>query len=302
MTFLLFLILVPLLIGAIPFSFGIVLISGRGSVNTRKNQYYKTDLVIGIVLIVIGTSVANIPMAFDVVDMTGTVQTIFQDKMRLDFYNAYVKSDATVDATEASAYESGFDYNGMHYTRVNGMKVTLHDPFRKDAAAIDTKADEKKTLFRYENQSGCDLLCLKYSIYCPDEQINTLDEFFRDGELTYVCLDNSRYSKSVEENITDGYFFCIYDMDPSVVEACSGDHSQYKYLSSDPTAGFMVTQISGDKELERSFCVEIGIDDEVYIYSISAFSGSNSSDVYYRVIDPSFSRYFLDLNMEVNSY
>ncbi len=298
MSFLLFLIVVPLLIGAVPFVTGIVLISGRASKRTQSKRHNKTDLIIGIVLIMIGTSVANIPAAFDFIDLAGTAQAIFRDNDRLGFYNAHVKTGVNVEATEESAAETGFDYNGMHYSRVNSMRVALHDPYRKEAAAnLD---GEKKTLFRYDNHSGCDLLCLKYSVYCPDEQMHALDKYFRNGEVTYVCCGNRSYAKSFEPSITDDTFFFLYDTDPITVELSENDihHSRF---SDDPSLGYTLTQFSGDKELERSFCVVRGADGEVYIHSISALSGSDSQDAVYRVIDPTVSRFLLDLNMEVES-
>ena len=297
MEFLLILILIPMLIGAIPFITGIVLISGGTRRNAWSNKQFKTDLIIGIVLIAVGTSVANIPSAFDVYDLAGTALTILHDNDRLSFYNAYVETGTKVEATEDSAADSGFDYNGMHYSRVNSMRVALHDSYRKEAAA--NLADEK-TLFRYDNRSGCDLLCLKYSVYCPDEQMHALEEYFRNGEVTYVCCGNRSYAKSFEPSISDDTFFFLYDTDPITVELSDNDihHSRF---SDDPSQGYTLTQFSGDKELERSFCVVRGADGEVYIHSISALSGSDSLEAVYRVIDPTVSRFLLDLNMEVES-
>ena len=297
MEFYLILIGILLFIGAVPFVCGIVMTSGVLRKNARPNPNYKTDLVIGILLIIVGASVANIPSAYDVINLAGTAQTILRDQDRLDFYNAYVETDAKVEASEESAAESGFDCNGMHYSRINDMRVSLHDPYRKEAAA--NLADEKKTLFRYDNQSGCDLLCLKYSVYCPDEQMDALDKFFRDGELIYVCRGNRSYAESFEASITDGYFFNIYDLDPSIVEACSVDNNQSRLILDYPTEGYTITQTSRDNELERSFCVVRGADGEVYIRDLSTLSGSDTSEAVYRVIDPSVSRFFLDLNMEV---
>lgn len=298
--FLLFLVVVPMLIGAIPFITGLALICGRPVGNARQNLNVNTELAFGILLIIVGTSIANIPLACDVIDFAGTAQAILSDKDHLDFYNEYVKTDISVDATEASAAKSGFDYNGVHYSRVNGMRVKLHDPYRKEAAA--NLADEKKTIFRYDNQSDCDLLCLAYSVYCPDEQLEALDDYFRNDKLTYVCCRNKNNAKSVKISISDRRFYSICDMDPSIVEVCSGDSIQSQYFWDDPEAGYTITQISGDKELTRSFCVVISYKDEVYIRSISTLSGGDTSETYYRVIEEPVSRYFLDLNEEIQSY
>ncbi len=297
MLFLLILIFIPLTIGAIPLGFGISLISGRAFKKTETKKSFKTTLIIGIVLLLFGASIMNIPLAFDVINMAGTAYVIIDDQDRFDFYNKFVKTDTVVDATEDSAAESGFTLNGMHYSRVNGMKVKLHDPYRKDAAA--NLGNGKKTLFRYDNQSGCDLVCLRYFVYCPDEQMDTLDAFFRSGEMTYTCCGNRSYAESFEVSITEDCFFSIYDMDPSIVEACPDGNLQCEYFSSNPTQGYTLTQKSENNEIERSFCVVTGINDEVYIHDISKFSGGDTSDIFYQVIDPSVSRYFLDLDMEV---
>lgn len=299
MLFLLILIFIPLTIGAIPLGFGISLISGRAFKKTETKKSFKTNLIIGIVLLLFGASIMNIPLAFDVINMAGTAYVIIDDQDRFDFYNRFVKTDTVVDATEDSAAESGFTLNGMHYSRVNGMKVKLHDPYRKDAAA--NLCNGKKTLFRYDNQSGCDLVCLRYFVYCPDEQMDTLDAFFRSGEMSYDCRGNRSYAKSIEADFPDDTFFGICDMDPSIVEKTQDDihHSRF---SDDPEMGFTVKQISGDKELERSFCVVRGADGEVYIHSISAFYGSDTGEAVYRVIDPSIKQFLLELNIKATAY
>ncbi len=168
-----------------------------------------------------------------------------------------------------NVYTNGIIINDKKYIAVDAMSLEYGDKNRTEAIA---NYKNGKTIFRYEHPSGCDMVAYIYGIYCNENDIEKLDQYYRQDEYRYYAYNSDTYflpEKWNEVYVDDSFFFEIFEGEKKNMEKCTIE----EYEGIEDQVGrkkyFSLEQRSKDGMFERKFSVGILKDGNVYIYVIN---------------------------------
>lgn len=281
-------VVIALIIGVISLSIGITILIARSA--KKKNTLKKNmpTKVAGITFIVLGFLVGGIPLTFiGVITISGVLHQKHSQAEK-SYYDRCVETNAIITGAGDSFLDDGFYYNNMHYTAINCMSVEYLDENRTEAVA--NSSDRQLTVFNYNSPSGCSLLCIKDNIYCCDNELNTLDEYYRNCKFTYTYeyYDDKDKFQNTKIDFYDDLFFLIYDLEPEFTTECSDDfYCFFEDNNYKSKTHFMLQQVSSDKAFSRSYYVDVTTTGDVFIHGIkSVYRKEWANYAVYKIKDP----------------
>ncbi len=293
-----FIIVGAAMVSMLPLIIGVILLVYYGIESGHTKKKHIPALIIGIVLILAELPIAALQPIDKIYHQTTNSIGDYRYQMAYGFFEEYVETDEIIEPEMYRDRLEGFDFHGVHYSLVEGMNVLNHDKNRKEAIANLSSCDF--TVFRYENESGCDLLCINKEVFCPDEQRNDLDEYYRNQKFSYSYkhVDSADYQVR-DCRITDDVYFSLFDFDPSVVTVYPGE---FDYLSDDRGStkliDFCLVQNCGNGQFQREICLDIESDGAVFVCKRKTYGLDSVAGTTYQITDPSIRQFFVDLVVE----
>lgn len=264
----------------IPMMFGIlfgalVVITGMISFAIRRKkrksnpeERYKDLKKGGIILIVVGIMIMTIfgtamfCLYEDYDKEKGkSIITCLKEEI---YYNTFAFTKDVIEGTEFNHSDEGFYYQGKHYTLVGAMTVQYKDEYRGKAVA--RLKDSKATVFRYNHPSGSDMLCAMYGVYCSDEDMDELSDYYSKGEFKYEIsyYESPAYDIETEMEISNDLFFHLYKADSSKMKLAIEEHDKVEEDET-PETTIWLTQHSMDGRFSRTLAVDITSENDIYV-------------------------------------
>lgn len=285
-------VMIAVAIGAVPLLAGIIILIRRSVKKRKTGEKQTVGLAIGAGLTGIGILVAGVPLLVTLAilgigifaPVVGGVTDGISSVRYSRFFEEKVKTGTMAEGVMLDAYENGFAIGGKQYIRVHGVEVEFLDKHRKEAVANikeGPKEEEGKTLtiFSYEHDSGCDLVCLLEDVYCLEEDCEKLDTYYRSRESQYTCryYDEKSFfhsDSSFHISFPDEVFFSLLDRNTDVLKK-SGEQPVEE---TEEDIYYQICQKSEDGFCNCCFDVNITPEQEVFICSGSSLFGEEFDD------------------------
>ncbi len=295
-------VLIIVAIGIVPLILGIVLLAIRGDKKRRNpEKKYGGMKVWGVLFTTMGGIIVGIPTLTVLLIVgsgivMGGVDTVLTT-IEESYFGKYVDTGITIAADFEDVYEEGFAYEGKHYTVVNAMYLEYKDENRGEAVA---NLEKKKTVFLYENAADCDMLCIRENIFCSDEDIEKLNDYYRQGEFKYSVSFYDDKDEDIEKEIdfSDEAYFTVFDMDQEMIQEVVNEEEEGDW---DDMLSFHLEQNSEDELVSRSMYIYVTPEQEVYVDVISdLFYNENVEwDAKYQIVDKETAKEFIKLGEQV---
>lgn len=280
-------------IGIVPLIVGIVILVRRAIQKKKTGEKYRKRFIAGLALTGFGSVFAGLPILFIAGILLMNVLAIPLDIMddisyakEEAYFDKYVETGKTIDSSvDKLDREDFFILDGRRYVQVLGMATKYKDKHRGDAVANipfkgATRFDKPMTLFQYKTDFSDSLLSLRDYVYCPEDELNKLMDYYHGETFQYTCddADDNEFKISFE----DEAFFDVMELTEGKLEKCS-DKEFNKAVDKD---GFTLEQKSEDGLFDCFFAVFV-TDQEVYVSGIIPLYSENDNlfNENYRVID-----------------
>lgn len=280
-------------IGAATAFVGILILAIRSVRKRKTGKKHRVSKILGTICIVAGGLTAIIPLALVALIVGGgAVMSIF-DAREEAYFSKYVKTDTVVEASEDS---DCFECKGEKYVPVNCFYVTYRDKNRKEAVA--NLKQEEGTVFRYQHPSGCRLLCIYDSIYCWEDDMEKLKEYYCNGQFNYVCEyydgeDGDEEPHEMKVAFSDDLFWELCEKKTEKLKLVSKDRSNYDL---EILYQFDIEQNRTEENMSRYLFVTVSTDGGVYIDQAEPLVGDEkNTDYLYLVTDKAAAEKFLQI-------
>lgn len=307
--------LICIAIGIIPLIAGIVILVRRASQKKKTGKKYRKRLIGGIVLTGFGAVFAGLPILYIVgilslnvlmmpLDWFDAMMTVREEA----YFDKYVKTGTMVALQGDNDGEWEFTLDGRRYVYIPGMKVEYKDKRRGDAIAnikvsddvLEGYINKTLTLFEYTTDFSDGLLCLRDCVYCKDEELNKLEDYYSQEKFQYTCeyVDKHDESHDFKTDFADEVFFDVVQTAKGKFEKCS-DEEFWEAIDED-VEGYTLEQTSEDGLFRCDFGIYVS-GQEVFICGIDPLYSENENiqNENYRITDEELVQEFLLLDKEV---
>lgn len=250
----------------------------RSSSDEGKQRKRRRDQIIGINITAIGVFAFIVPLIILVAFAVFIVSTVIQTGKSQRYFYSTVSTNTVLEETSDQLWDKGFDYEGNYYTRVFKMKLQVGDPNRKGVYA-NTSGDPI-TVYHYESKSGCSMFSMGDKLFCREDQIDQLEEYYHKGKFKYRIETQDEEDRNLmnkrELKFSGELFLGIYDRDSRIVEKCGNDYLDYfEQHDVNFVDHFELFQVSEDKMLTRIFEVHFTDVGDIYISHVSKVAGKD---------------------------
>lgn len=305
--------LVCIAIGIVPLVAGIVILVRRASQKRKTGKKYRKRLIGGIALTGFGAVFAGLPLLYiagilflDVLMMPLDWFSSMMDAREEAYFNKYVETGTMVESQGNEAGEWEFVLDGRRYVYIQGMEVGYKDKRRGDAIAniriregdLEEDADKTLTLFEYRTDFSNCLLCLWDNVYCQEDELNKLKDYYSQEKFQYTCeyIDKHEDTHDFQADFADEAFFDVIETAKEKLVKCSDKEFEEEVGEE----GYSLEQKSEDGLFRCGFAIFVS-GQKVYISGIDPFYSDNE-DIWnenYRITDEELAQEFLLLDREV---
>ncbi len=307
----LFIAIIAIIFGGILEIVGIALLAIKSSKKDKYMVSYKKLELTGILCFVFGSLMISVPICYGLIFGGGenVENSPYSSAVESEYYSTYVETKETLSSTYSDILsDRAIEWNGKKYIEIFGMTHLYQDEYRKDGvtnSAVDA-TEGQFTVFRYEHPSGCDMLCMRDLIYCAEEDISSLENYYRQGPFVYKVysmLDNEYLTENAE--IPDVMFFELFDLNTQKLSAYSQTDYDWKMYKNGTAQYYKIEQYSEDERFCREVEIDISSKQEVFLRNISssyANEGNRMQGGVYLVGDPILQKQLIDLEKQKNEF